>query len=161
MAMIKIGQQKQEKQNTFNENSKNKVSDSEKITDVNWLKYKLRFWRCNKSFLQTVFCTEFCKLCALFWYQFKLQQKLSYPPNFKTNKFFQIWQLRFRLINLKLVWLETIFQREFNEKNRIRFNAHALSESFFKVGQLEEKSVPKQCEFASSNWRHIFFSYLR
>ena len=41
MEMIKIGQQKQEKQNTFNENSKNKASDPEKITDVNWLKYKL------------------------------------------------------------------------------------------------------------------------
>ena len=41
--MIKIGQQKQEKQNTFNENSKNKASDPEKITDVNWLRYKLRF----------------------------------------------------------------------------------------------------------------------
>ena len=33
--MIKIVQQKQEKQNTFNENLKNKVSDAEKITDVN------------------------------------------------------------------------------------------------------------------------------
>ena len=33
--MIKIVQQKQEKQNTFNENSKNKKSDAEKITDVN------------------------------------------------------------------------------------------------------------------------------
>ena len=43
MTMINIGQQKQEKQNTFNENSKNKVSDPEKITVVNWLKYKLRF----------------------------------------------------------------------------------------------------------------------
>ena len=35
MAMIKIGQQKQEKQNTFNENLKNKASDPEKITDMN------------------------------------------------------------------------------------------------------------------------------
>ena len=35
MAMIQIGQQKQEKQNAFNENSKNKASDPEKITDVN------------------------------------------------------------------------------------------------------------------------------
>ena len=43
MTMINIGQQKQEKQNTFNENLKNKVSDPEKITDMNWLKYKLRF----------------------------------------------------------------------------------------------------------------------
>ena len=43
MALIKIGQQKQEKRNTFNENSKNKASDPEKVTDVNSLKYKLRF----------------------------------------------------------------------------------------------------------------------
>ena len=35
MAMIKTGQQKPEKQNTFDENSKNKASDPEKITDVN------------------------------------------------------------------------------------------------------------------------------
>ena len=34
MAMIKIGQQKQ-KQNTFNENPKNKASDPEKIDDMN------------------------------------------------------------------------------------------------------------------------------
>ena len=88
MAMIKIGQQKQEKQNTFNENSKNKASDPEKITDVNWLKYKLRFWRCNKSFLQMVFCTEFCKLWTFFWNQFKLQQKLSNPPNFQNKYVF-------------------------------------------------------------------------
>ena len=33
MTMIKIGQQKQEKQNTI-ENSKNKASDPEKITDM-------------------------------------------------------------------------------------------------------------------------------
>ena len=88
--MIKIVQQKQEKQNTFNENSKNKVSDAEKITDVNWLKYKLSFWRCNKSFLQTVSCTEFCKLYIFFWCQYKFQQKLSYPPKFQ-NTFFQIY----------------------------------------------------------------------
>ena len=35
MAMIKIGQQKQEKQNTFNENQKNKASDPEKIAGMN------------------------------------------------------------------------------------------------------------------------------
>ena len=35
MAMIKIDQQKQEKQNTFNENPKNKASDPEKIDDMN------------------------------------------------------------------------------------------------------------------------------
>ena len=92
MAVIKIGQQKQEKQNTFNENLKNKASDPEKITDMNWRKYKLRFWRCNKSFLQMVFCTKFCKLCTFFWYQFKLQQKLSYLLIFKTNMFFPDFQ---------------------------------------------------------------------
>ena len=35
MTMIMIGQQKQEKQNTFNENWKNKASNPEKISDVN------------------------------------------------------------------------------------------------------------------------------
>ena len=35
MTMINIGQQEQEKQKTFSENSKNKASDPEKITDVN------------------------------------------------------------------------------------------------------------------------------
>ena len=35
MTMIMIGQQKQEKQNTFNENLKNKASNPEKISDVN------------------------------------------------------------------------------------------------------------------------------
>ena len=35
MTMIKIGQQKQEKQNNFNENSINKASNPEKITDMN------------------------------------------------------------------------------------------------------------------------------
>ena len=88
MTMIKIGQQEQEKQNTFNENSRNKALDLEKITDVNWLKYKLRLWRCNKSFLQMVFCTELCKLCTFFWYQFKLQLKLPYPPNFQNKYIF-------------------------------------------------------------------------
>ena len=34
MTMIKIGQQKQEKQNTFIENLENKASDPEKITDM-------------------------------------------------------------------------------------------------------------------------------
>ena len=115
--MIKIGQQKQEKQNTFNENSKNKASDPEKITDVNWLKYKLRFWRCNKSFLQTIFCTEFCKVCAFFWYQFKLQQKLSYLPNFQNKYVFPNLTTVFSSINFKLVWLETSFQWEFSKKN--------------------------------------------
>ena len=79
---------------------------------------------------------------------------------FKRNTFFQIWQQRLYSANLKLVWLETYFQREFIAKNRVRFNAHAPSESFVKVRQLEEKLVPKQREFSSSNWRHIFFSYL-
>ena len=83
--MINIGQQKQEEQNTFNKNSKNKASDTEKITDVNWRKYKLRFWRCIKSFLQLAFCTGFCKFCTFFWYQFKLQQKLSYLPTFQSK----------------------------------------------------------------------------
>ena len=116
ITMIKIVQQKQEKQNTFNENSKNKVSDAEKITDVNWLKYKLSFWRCNKSFLQTVSCTEFCKLYIFFWCQYKFQQKLSYPPKFQ-NTFFQIWQQSLCSTNLKLVWLGTSSQWEFNKKN--------------------------------------------
>ena len=71
---------------------------------MNWLKYKLRFWRCKKNFLQTVFCTEFCKLCTFFWYQFKSQEKLSNPLIFKTNTFFQIWQPHLRSINLKLVY---------------------------------------------------------
>ena len=35
MTVIKIGQQEQEEQNTFKENSKNKALDPEKITDVN------------------------------------------------------------------------------------------------------------------------------
>ena len=115
--MLKICQQKQEKQNTFNENLTNKASDPEKITDVNWLKYKLRFWRCNKSFLQTIFCTEFCKVCAFFWYQFKLQQKLSYLPNFQNKYVFPNLTTVFSSINFKLVWLETSFQWEFSKKN--------------------------------------------
>ena len=46
--MINVSKEKNnkkiwQKQNTFNENSKKKVSDPEKTTDVNWLKYKLRF----------------------------------------------------------------------------------------------------------------------
>ena len=35
MTMIMIGQQKQKKQNTFNENLKNKASNPEKISDMN------------------------------------------------------------------------------------------------------------------------------
>ena len=120
--MINVNKEKNnkkiwQKQNTFNENSKKKVSDPEKTTDVNWLKYKLRFWMCSKSFLQTVFCTVFCKLCTFFWYLFKLQQKLSYPPIFQTNTFFKIWDWHLHSTNLKLVWLETSFQQEFITKN--------------------------------------------
>ena len=79
---------------------------------------------------------------------------------FKTNTFFQIWQQCLCSANLKLVWLETSFRQEFITKNRIWFNVHAPLESFIKVRQLEEKSFPKQREFSSSNWHHIFFSYL-
>ena len=157
--MIKIGQQKQEKQNTFNENSKNKASDPEKITDLKWLKYKLRFWRCNKRFIQMVFFSA--SLALSFDTGLNCNRNYLTLLIFKTNTFFQIWQLRHCLINLKLVWLETSFQRKFSKKIRIGFNVHAPSESFFKVGRLEDKSVPNQREFSSSNWRHILFSYLR
>ena len=44
-----------------------------------------------------------------------------------------------------------LFSAGIQQKNHIQFNVHALSESFFKVGKLAEKSVPKQREFGSSN----------
>ena len=157
--MIKICQQKQ-KQNTFNENLTNKASDPEKITDVNWLKYKLRFWRCNKSFLQTIFCTEFCKLCAIFDTSLNCNRNYLTFLIFKTNMFFQIWQLFLAQSTLNWYGWKPLFSGN-SAKKCVRFNLHVPSESFFKVGRLEEKSVPKQREFGSSNWRHIFFSYLR
>ena len=128
---------------------------------MNWVKYKLRFWRCNKSFLQTVFCTEFWKLCTFFWYQFKLQQKLSYPPNFQSKYFFfRIWQQRLHLTNLGL---KTYLQQDLMEKNHVRFNAHAQSESFVKAGQLEEKCVHLVTRMAATMSGHtilLFFYQL-
>ena len=79
---------------------------------------------------------------------------------FKTNMFFQIWQLFLAQSTLNWYGWKPLFSGN-SAKKCVRFNLHLPSESFFKVGRLEEKSVPKQREFGSSNWRHIFFSYLR
>ena len=41
-----------------------------------------------------------------------------------------------------------LFSAGIQQENRVRFNAHAPSESFFKVGQMEEKLVPTDVTFS-------------
>lgn len=111
-----------------------------KNPEVNWLKYQLSFWKWNKSSLQMVFCTEFCKI--LHFLLIPVQFPKSYPRNFQNKCFFPNLIMASSLDQPETGWLETSFQQEFIINNHLRFNVHAPS-IFHQPSSVGRKISPK------------------